>query len=158
MANAGNVSKLSRCTPIDKPAEYTANNTQRSDCGVSGRWYHFTMAHSVSAVKKVDMAYTSPSTAENQMEVEKAVAKPAAKPAATSAMFWPRLVSASRLPVRENLPKIMAVQATSMAAAALHRAESRLIETAISAGSSEIISATQVNMRPMSRNTGAPGG
>jgi len=56
MASAGNVSKLSKCTPIESAVEKKAKTSHLSDSAVSGRLYHFRVAHRVIAVKKVDMA------------------------------------------------------------------------------------------------------
>ena len=56
MASAGNVSRLSKCTPMESAAEYMANTNQRSASASLGKLYHLSTAHSVMAVKNVDMA------------------------------------------------------------------------------------------------------
>src|SRR5690606_39436054 len=65
-ANAGMVSKLSRCTPMDSPMMYMIRRSHRSACGSSARFSHFRISQKTAAVHNEDMAYTSDSTAEYQ--------------------------------------------------------------------------------------------
>lgn len=113
--------------------------------------------HRVSAVKKVDIAYTSPSTAENQTDVMKALDKPAANPAIARPMFWPN-VGSSSLPTRAILPMSMVTHAINMAAKADDNEDIRLTAKAMSLCLSETRSATQVNILPINTNKPAPGG
>ena len=103
------------------------------------------------------MAYTSPSTAENHMLEQKVVVRPATIPANISAMPSAWLVSPS-LPNMANLPNIIATQPASTPAMEVHIPDMRFTANAISAGSLDSISATQVNIRPTNKNIGAPGG
>ncbi len=64
-------SRLSRCTPMERPMRYAMRISQRSECFSSDIRSHLRMAQNTMAVKNEDMAYTSPSTAENQNESEK---------------------------------------------------------------------------------------
>ena len=65
---AGIVSKLSKCTPIDSPIRYDIKINHLDELALSDSFSHFIMHQKVTAVKKDDIAYTSPSTAENQKE------------------------------------------------------------------------------------------
>ncbi len=142
---------------MDKPPAYTVNNNQRSLLGLSGKLYHLTVDQSVSVVKKVDIAYTSPSTAENQIEVQKAVVKPATKPAPAVAQLCPWSISPSR-PTKDNFVRSIQVQAIKAAAKAVQVLDIKLTAKAILAGSAEKKLPTQANRRPTKRNNGAPGG
>src|SRR6187431_1606314 len=102
-----------------------------SASGVSSIPYHFAAAHTVSVVNIVDMAYTSPSTALNQMEVEKAVARPAARPAPQVTRICSKFITWS-LPTKDNLAKTIVVHATKAAARAVHAPDIRLTAKAIS--------------------------
>ena len=53
---------------MESPIMYAINISQRSASGSSATASHFRMAQKTMAVKKLDMAYTSASTAENQAE------------------------------------------------------------------------------------------
>src|SRR5215213_2327104 len=130
---AGKHNKLNKCTPIESPAAYTANNNQRSESEVSSIPYHFTAAHIVSVVNMVDIAYTSPSTALNQIEVVKAVANPAARPAPQLTKVCSRVIVVSR-PTIESLAKVIVIQATNAAASAVHAPDIRLTAKAIFSG------------------------
>ncbi len=134
-----------------------ANTSQRSYFASSGARYHFTVAQKVKVVNKVESAYTSPSTAENQTEVAKAVHKPATRPAAPKAMS--AAPSGSPSPsVKVRAPSSMVISAISMAAPAEARPESMFTEKAIIAGSSLNAPPKSVKIRPISKNKGAPGG
>ena len=63
---AGTVSRFSRWTPMATPTNRLIKTSQRSACGSSLCSSHFRMAQNTNAVKNELMAYTSPSTAENQ--------------------------------------------------------------------------------------------
>ncbi len=78
-------------------------------------------------VKNVDMAYTSPSTAENQIEEVNAVTNPATIPAPRAAIVWPLSSSVSR-PASTSRARIVVDQQTNMPAKAVQSAESRLTE------------------------------
>ena len=60
---AGIHSKLSKCTPILKPVRYAMRISQRSLRGSSATFSHFRMSQNTTAVKRLEKAYTSPSTA-----------------------------------------------------------------------------------------------
>src|SRR5690349_12521886 len=99
--------------------------SQRSESDESSMPYHLTDAQTVSAVNMVDIAYTSPSTALNQMEVEKAVARPAAIPDPAMTKICSKEGVFSR-PTMERRAKIMVIQATKAAARAEHTPDMRL--------------------------------
>ena len=69
--SAGMVSRLSRCTPMLIPMRKAISTIHLSACGLSARSYHMVIAQNTSAVNSEDIAYTSPSTAENQKVSEK---------------------------------------------------------------------------------------
>src|SRR5690606_17550945 len=114
-------------------------------------------AQKVSAVNMVDIAYTSPSTAENQTEEVNAVANPATSPEKDKATFS-AVEGSSLRSVKNNLPSIIVICAIKTAAREVQNADIRLTAKAISAGSFETISAIQVKRRPIIRNKPAPGG
>lgn len=114
-------------------------------------------AQKVSAVNIVDIAYTSPSTAENQTEEVKAVAKPVTKPENDNATFS-AVEGSSLLSTKNNLPNNIVIWAIKTAANEVQNADIRLIANAMSDGLSETNSATQVNNRPIIKNSPAPGG
>ena len=64
----GITSKFSKWTPIDAPVRKAINTIQRIEVGSSASSSHFKMAQKTAAVNKLLIAYTSPSTAENQKE------------------------------------------------------------------------------------------
>src|SRR5690348_441468 len=121
---------------------------------VSSIPYHFTAAHTVMVVNMVDIAYTSPSTALNQIEVQKAVARPATRPAphVTRVCSFVRTWS---LPTMERRAKTIVIHATNADASAVHAADMRLTENAMSSGLLLNISATQVNNRPINKKRGS---
>ena len=61
--------------PIDRPIRRAINTIQRLACGSSAWSYHLVIAQSTRAVTSEDIAYTSPSTAENQNVSEKQYAR-----------------------------------------------------------------------------------
>src|SRR5687768_7358757 len=124
-----------------------ANTIHLSASGVSSMPYHFAAAQRVSVVNMVDIAYTSPSTALNQMEVVKAVARPAAKPAPQATRICSVFIAWS-LPTMESLAKTIVVQATKAAAKAVQTPDMRLTAKAISWGSLLRTSAIQVKSLP----------
>ena len=107
----------------------------------SGKLYHLMTAQSVIAVKKVDIAYTSPSTAENHTDVENAVPKPATIPAKAKAICWP-LSGSSLRPTKANFPNIIVIQQMNIAAKAVQMPDIKFTAKAISSGLLEIKSAT----------------
>src|SRR6187551_2301598 len=92
--------------------------------------YHFAAAHTVIVVNMVDIAYTSPSTALNHMEVQKAVARPAARPAPQVTNVCSKF-NAWSLPTIDNLAKAMVVHATKVAARAVQAPDMRLTAKAM---------------------------
>ena len=78
-------------------------------------------------------------------------------PAAVSATASAELASPS-LPSNASLPNIIVIHAASTPANAVHMPDIRFTAKAMSAGLSETSSAIQVNIRPTSKNIGAPGG
>jgi len=63
---AGMLSRLSRCTPIERPMRKHISTIHLPECGSSASSYQRVMAQNTTAVNNDDMAYTSASTAENQ--------------------------------------------------------------------------------------------
>ena len=110
---------------MDSAAANTANTIHLSLSGLSGRLYHLITAQTVSAVKKVDIAYTSPSTALNQIEVLKAVANPATKPDAANGIFCSSFTSVS-LPTSASLERMIVDQQTNVAAKYLARSSYKI--------------------------------
>ena len=68
---AGMASKLSICTPTDKPIKNAIKTNHLFACAFSNSLSHLRIDQKTTAVNKEDIAYTSPSTAENQKESEK---------------------------------------------------------------------------------------
>src|SRR5690606_21706272 len=143
---------------MERPAAYTVKTSQRSLSRVSGRLYHLMADQRVRVVKKLDMAYTSPSTAENHTDVAKAAVRPATIPAVARAICAPVSSSSASRPTRAILPRIIVDHATNMAAKAVQIEDMRLTAKAIFSGLSERISPIQANIRPTIRKRGAPGG
>ena len=56
---------------MESPIRKEISTIQRLAYGVSACSYHLVIAHTTSAVNNDDIAYTSPSTAENQKVSEK---------------------------------------------------------------------------------------
>ena len=84
----GIVRKTSMCIPTDKPVRQAINNNHRlAYSSVSTTDAHFNTAQKAIAVKQLDIAYTSPSTAENQNESLNVKAKDPTKPEPIRAIF-----------------------------------------------------------------------
>ena len=64
-------SRFNRWIPIERPISSAISTIQRLACGSSACSYHLVIAQSTRAVTSEDIAYTSPSTAENQKVSEK---------------------------------------------------------------------------------------
>ena len=64
--NAGIASRLRRWIPIESPIRKEISTIHLLAYGVSACSYHLIIAQNTIAVKSDDIAYTSPSTAENQ--------------------------------------------------------------------------------------------
>ena len=79
---AGSVSRLSRWTPIERPIRNAISIIHLSEYFSSATSSHLSIAQNTAAVKNDDVAYTSPSTAENQNESEKVKASAPVAPAA----------------------------------------------------------------------------
>ena len=76
------------CIPTDKPVRQAINNNHRlAYSSVSTTDAHFNTAQKAIAVKQLDIAYTSPSTAENQNESLNVKAKDPTKPEPIRAIF-----------------------------------------------------------------------
>ena len=65
------VSRFSRWTPIESPMRKDIRTIHLLAYRVPACSYHLVIAQNTSAVNREDMAYTSPSTAENQKVSEK---------------------------------------------------------------------------------------
>ena len=63
---AGTVNKFNRWTPMAIPTNRHTNTSQRKERGSSACSSHFRIAQNTTEVNNDDIAYTSPSTAENQ--------------------------------------------------------------------------------------------
>ncbi len=68
---AGITNKESMCTPNDNPVTKLISTNHLFPLGVSSSLSHFKPSQNKSAIKKEDIAYTSPSTALNQKLSEK---------------------------------------------------------------------------------------
>ena len=68
---AGIVRRFSRWMPMERPIRKAISTIQRFAWGSSAPSYHLHMAQKTRAVTREDIAYTSPSTAENQKVSEK---------------------------------------------------------------------------------------
>ena len=77
---AGMASRLSRCTPMLRPIRKAISTIQRRAYGSSARSYQTVMSQNTTAVNREDIAYTSPSTAENQNVSEKAYTSAPTRP------------------------------------------------------------------------------
>ena len=64
MAMAGKASKLQQVYTNRQTRSKQTKDQPPVAFSFIGRWYHFTAAQKVRAVKNVDMVYTPPSTAE----------------------------------------------------------------------------------------------
>ena len=93
---AGIARRLSMCTPIDSPTRKAISIIQRCECFSSATLSHLRMAQKVMAVKNDDMAYTSPSPAENQNESEKVKAREPTSPLPSMAYMLASDISRSR--------------------------------------------------------------
>ena len=72
-----------------RPIRKAMSTIQRSACGVSAVSYHLVMAQKTMAVKRLDMAYTSPSTALNQKVSEKQYTRAPTRPEPMMAIACP---------------------------------------------------------------------
>ncbi len=86
---AGTVRRFSKCTPMESPIRKAIRISQRRECCSSATVSHLRIAQKLIAVNVADMAYTSPSDAENQKESEKVKASEPTKAAPNNAITWP---------------------------------------------------------------------
>ena len=114
---------------------------------------HFIMHQKVAAVKREDIAYTSPSTAENQNESEKVYASDPINPEDKISIISSVLISWFLIII--FLLKAVIVQKRKSIVNEEHSAESVLIATATSLVPGV---ANRLNILPKSWNNGAPGG
>ena len=63
-----------------RPIRKAISTIQRRACGSSARSYQTVISQNTTAVKSDDIAYTSPSTAENQKVSEKAYTRAPTRP------------------------------------------------------------------------------
>ena len=90
--------------------------------------YHLSEAHIHKPEKPDDMAYTSPSTAENHTEVAKVVAKPATTPEPKIAKISPPSSGVACLPTKANLLNMMVDKQTNITKKAVHTPDITLRE------------------------------
>src|SRR4026207_1148825 len=88
---------------------YPINRIHRSALGLSATCSHLRIAQNTMAVKKDDIAYTSPSTAENQNESAKPLANAPTIPAPINTIISAVLISSSLFPII-FLPSAVTVQ------------------------------------------------
>ena len=149
---AGMVRRFSRCTPILRPIRKVMSTIQRLAWGSSACSYHLHMAQKTRAVKKEDMAYTSPSTALNQKVSEKQYAKAPTAPEAKIAIACP-VVSPFVSAFATLLAKNTMVKYSRKMVRALSTAFMAFTATAACCASTGM-----VKKRAKSWNTGFPGG
>ena len=150
----GITSKLSKWTPIDIPVKNAISTIHRMELGCSASSSHFKMAQKTAAVNKLLMAYTSPSTAENQNESENVYAKPPMIPLPKTAQIFPVSVG---FPKGETifLARRVILQNKNKMVNELHKPLITLTHIAALAGSpKESID----KKRAINKKKGAPGG
>ena len=116
------------------------------------------MHQKVMAVKNDDIAYTSPSTAENQKESEKVYVRDPITPAAKIAIILKGSSSLSDLLLYIFLPKAVIVQKRNKIENDEHKAESTLTAAAICSVAPVKVSETKANILAIILHKGAPGG
>ena len=147
---AGMVRRFSRCTPMLRPIRKVMSTIQRLAWGSSACSYHLHMAQKTRAVKKEDMAYTSPSTALNQKVSEKQYASAPTAPEAKIAIACP---GPTGDPTTTLLAKNTMVKYSRKMVRALRMAFMAFTATAACCASTGM-----VKKRAKSWNTGFPGG
>src|SRR5690554_383598 len=111
------------------------------------------MAQKTAAVKRLDMAYTSPSTAENQKLSENVKAKPPTTPDPITAIMVPVSIGSRGLILSNFIAKWVMVQKRNRMVNELLSADITLMDTGTSS-----VGTNAENKRPMSMKSGAPGG
>src|SRR5512140_484271 len=86
---AGNVRRLRRWTPIERPIRKAISMIHRPEYSSSAASSHFRIAQNTAAVNNEELEYTSPSTAENQNESENVNARAPVTPAEITAINLP---------------------------------------------------------------------
>src|SRR5438093_452680 len=126
---------------------------QRIECFSSATVSHLKIAQKTIAVKNEELAYTSPSTAENQNESLNVYAKAPTRPAPMTAINWEEVDSA--FPITIFLARAVMVQKRNKIVNALISAE----RTFTIIGCIFTLSPpNKIKILPSIRNKGAPGG
>ena len=112
------------------------------------------MAQNTKAVKNDDIAYTSASTAENQMESEKVQTSPPTNPEPITAIICPEFKASSAL-TNIFLAKCVIDQKRNSTVKAAENTLNMLTQKATCSTSSP---AKRENIRPINKKNGAPGG
>ena len=136
---------------MESPIKYAIKINQRVLCFSWATPSHLTMAQNTKAVKRDDMAYTSPSTAENQNESEKVKARAPTSPLPITA-YKPAFVNSPER--RANfLAKAVIVQKRKRMVKELQSDDMTFTIIAEFSGEEKI-----VKKRVIMRKSGAPGG
>lgn len=150
---AGITNKFSKWTPMANPIRYAISTNQRLECFSLATFSHLRIHQKVSVVKKLEEAYTSASTAENQKVSEKVNVNAPTAPAPIMASVC-QLSKASPALTIIFLAKWVIVQNINITVSALVTAETMFTQKATLLGSDAI----RLNTLPIIRKSGAPGG
>ena len=150
---AGIARRLRRWIPIESPIRKLIRTIHLLAYGVSAWSYHLVMHQNTRAVTSEDMAYTSPSTAENQNVSLKQYARAPTAPEPNMAIAVPR----PYVPSSEGLKSLLAKKTTVRYRNMMVRAEQMAL-SALTATAACMLSVNIVKNLAKSWKTGFPGG
>ena len=150
---AGMASRLRRWIPIESPIRNDMSTIHLFAYGVSACSYHLVIAQNTRAVKRDDMAYTSPSTAENQNVSLNVYARAPTAPDPKMAIAF----ATGYVPSSDGFTSLFAKNTMVRYRKNMVRAE-HMAFMALTATAACMLSVNIVKKRANSWNTGFPGG